>query len=143
MRSINRSGYSGSGASMFIRGLNSVNMYAQPLFIVDGVIWNNYSDMHSVHDGFYNNPLDDIDLTDIESVSVIKDGTSIYGSKGSNGVIVIKTKRGEDMATKIVFNAFGGLTEKTSSLPTMDGDQFRILYHRSFGIDRYDFRADR
>lgn len=126
VRAMSRSGNSGLGTSMFIRGLNSVNMYAQPLFIVDGVIWNNYSDMQSVHDGFYNNPLDDIDLSDIESVSVIKDGTSIYGSKGGNGVIIIKTKRGEDMATKIVFNAFAGLTEKASSLPVMNGDQFRI-----------------
>ncbi len=126
VRAMNRSGNSGLGTSLFIRGFNSVNMYAQPLFIVDGVIWNNYSDIRSVHDGFYNNPLDDIDLSDIESVSVIKDGTSIYGSKGGNGVIIIKTKRGEDMATKIVFNSFAGLTEKPSSLPVMNGDQFRI-----------------
>lgn len=126
VRAMNRSGNSGLGTSLFIRGLNSVNMYAQPLFVVDGVIWNNYSDMQSVHDGFYNNPLDDIDLSDIESVSVIKDGTSIYGSKGGNGVIIIKTIRGKDMATKIVFNSFAGLTEKPSSLPVMDGDQFRI-----------------
>ena len=126
VRAMSRSGNSGLGTSLFIRGLNSVNMYAQPLFIVDGVIWNNNFDMHSVHDGFYNNPLNDIDLSDIESVSVIKDGTSIYGSKGGNGIIVIKTKRGEDMATKIVFNSFGGLTEKATSLPMLDGDQFRI-----------------
>lgn len=126
VRAMSRSGNSGLGTSLFIRGLNSINMYAQPLFIVDGVIWNNNSEIQSVHDGFYNNPLDDIDLSDIESVSVIKDGTSIYGSKGGNGVIIIKTKRGKDMATKIVFNAFGGLTEKTSSLPMLDGDQFRI-----------------
>lgn len=126
VRAMNRSGNSGLGTSLFIRGFNSVNMYAQPLFIVDGVIWNNYSDIRSVHDGFYNNPLDDIDLSDIESVSVIKDGTSIYGSKGGNGVIIIKTKRGEDMATKIVFNSFAGLTEKPSSLPVMNGDLFRI-----------------
>ena len=126
VRAMNRSGNSGLGASMFIRGLNSVNMNAQPLFIVDGVIWNNYFDINSVHDGFYNNPLDDIDMNDIESVTIIKDGTSIYGSKGGNGVIVIKTKRGKDMATKIVFNAFGGITEKTTSLPMMNGDQLRI-----------------
>jgi TonB-linked SusC/RagA family outer membrane protein len=126
VRAISRSAQSGMGASLFIRGLNSVNMNAQPLFVVDGVIWNNYFDIESVHDGFYNNPLADIDMNDIESVTVIKDGTSIYGSKGANGVIVIKTKRGEDMATKIVFTAFGGLDEKASSLPMMDGDQFRI-----------------
>lgn len=126
LRSISRSAQSGMGASLFIRGLNSVNMNAQPLFVVDGVIWNNYFDIESVHDGFYNNPLTDIDMNDIESITVIKDGTSIYGSKGANGVVVIKTKRGEDMATKIVFTAFGGLDEKASSLPMMDGDQFRI-----------------
>jgi TonB-linked SusC/RagA family outer membrane protein len=126
VRTISRPGNSGMGTSLFIRGLNSVNMYAQPLFVVDGVIWNNYSEMQSVHDGFFNNPLNDIDLSDIESFSVLKDGTSIYGSKGGNGVIIIKTKRGEDMATKIVFNAFTGLTDKASSLPLMDGNQFRI-----------------
>ncbi len=126
VRGINRSGSSGMGSSLFIRGLNSVNMNSQPLFIIDGIIWNNYFDILSVHDGFYNNPLDDIDMNDIASVTVIKDGTSIYGSKGSNGVIIVNTKRGDGMATKIVFNAFGGMTEKTSSLPTMDGDQFRI-----------------
>ena len=126
VRGISRSGNSGMGSSLFIRGLNSVNMNAQPLFIIDGVIWNNYFDIHSVNDGFYNNPLNDIDLNDIASVTVIKDGTSIYGSKGGNGVIVIKTKRGVDMATKIVFNAFAGVTEKASSLPMMDGDQLRI-----------------
>lgn len=126
VRAMSRSGNSGMGTSLFIRGLNSVNINAQPLFVVDGVIWNNYFNIQSVHDGFYNNPLADIDMSDIESVTVIKDGTSIYGSKGSNGVILIKTKRGEDFATKIVFTAFGGLTEKASSLPVMSGDAFRI-----------------
>jgi len=133
VRAINRSGNSGLGASMFIRGLSSVNMNSQPLFIIDGVIWNNYFEINSVNNGFYNNPLNDIDMSDIESVTVIKDGTSIYGFKGSNGVILIKTKRGVDMATKIVFNAFGGLTEKSSSLPMMDGDQFRIYTTDLFG----------
>jgi len=126
VRGISRSGNSGVGSSLFIRGLNSVNMNAQPLFIVDGVIWNNYFDIQSVNEGFYNNPLNDIDLNDIASVTVIKDGTSIYGSKGGNGVIVIKTKRGVEMATKIVFNAFAGVTEKASSLPMMNGDQLRV-----------------
>lgn len=125
VRALNRSGNTGMGASIFMRGLNSVNINAQPLFVVDGVIWNNYYDLQSIQDGFYINPLNDIDLNDIENVTIIKDGTSIYGSKGANGVIVIKTKRGIDMATRIVFNAYGGITEKASSLPMMNGDQLR------------------
>lgn len=126
LRAISRSGATGMGSALFIRGLNSVNMNAQPLFIVDGVIWNNYFDMQSVHDGFQNNPLNDIDMNDIDNITVIKDGTSIYGSKGGNGVIIITTKRGVDMATKIVFNSFAGVTEKTTSLPMMNGDQLRV-----------------
>jgi TonB-linked SusC/RagA family outer membrane protein len=126
VRAISRSGICGLGSSIFIRGLNSINLNAQPLFVVDGVIWNTYQDITSLHDGFYINPLADINPDDIDNISIIRDGTSIYGSKGGNGVIIIKTKRGKDMATKIVANAIGGINEKPGSLPVMNGDQFRI-----------------
>jgi TonB-linked SusC/RagA family outer membrane protein len=139
LRALSRSGQRGLGASLFIRGLNSVNMNAQPLFVIDGVIWNNYFDISSVHEGFFNNPLNDIDMNDIESITVIKNGTSIYGSKGSNGVIVIKTKRGVDLATKIVFNAVGGLTGKASSLPMMAGDPFRVYTTDLLGMTDLTF----
>ncbi len=128
VRSVTRSGLAGIGSSLFIRGFNSLNLNAQPLFVVDGIIWNNFFDMQTVHDGFFANSLADIDLNDIESVTVIKDGTSIYGSKGSNGVIVVKTKRGAGMATKIEVNAVGGVTQAPTSLPTMNGDQFRLYW---------------
>lgn len=126
VRAITKSGVPGIGSSLFIRGLNSVNLDAQPLFVVDGVIWNNFADVESLHNGFALNPLADIDLNDIANVTVIKDGTSLYGSKGGNGVILVNTTRGMDMATKIVVNATGGITEMPVSLPVMDGDQFRI-----------------
>ncbi|MBN1186196.1 MAG: SusC/RagA family TonB-linked outer membrane protein [Bacteroidales bacterium] len=126
VHAIARSGVNGLGSSLFIRGLNSVNLNAQPLFVVDGIIWNSLFDFTSLHDGYISNTLADIDLNDIESVTVIKDGTSLYGSKGGNGVVIIKTKRGKDMATRIVVNAVGGIMEKPGSLPVMDGDQFRI-----------------
>jgi TonB-linked SusC/RagA family outer membrane protein len=126
VRTIMRSGNPGAGASFFIRGFNSINRNAQPLFVVDGVIWNNHNDVSSLHDGFFNNTLAMLDLNDIENVTVIKDGTSIYGSKGSNGVILINTERGKDKATSITFSATGGITESTGSLPMMDLDQYRI-----------------
>lgn len=126
VRSVTRSGVSGIGAAMFIRGLNSVNANAQPLFVVDGVIWNNLYDVNSLHSGYFTNALADINMADIESVNIIKDGTSIYGSKGSNGVIIIKTTRGKNMATKIQLNTTFGVVSKPESLPVMDKDQFRL-----------------
>lgn len=126
VRSMSRSGVSGLGSSFFIRGLNSIKSNSQPLFVIDGVVWNNFYDVTSLHEGYFNNSLMDIDPYDVENITVIKDGTSIYGSKGANGVIVINTLRAKDQATKITFNALAGVTNSTSSLPTMDGDQFRI-----------------
>lgn len=126
IRSISRSGVAGIGASSFIRGINSLNANAQPLFVVDGVVWNNLYDIQSIHEGFFSNPLDNIDVNDIESISVIKDGSSIYGSKASNGVILIKTKRAKSMVTKISLNYFMGMTTQPGSLPMMNGEDFRV-----------------
>jgi len=125
VRAISRSGVSGIGASLFVRGLNSVNANAQPLFVVDGVIWNNLNDVVSIHEGFYSNPLDNIDINDIESISLMKDGTSIYGSKAANGVILIKTKRGTSTVTKINLNIVMGMTELPKTLPVMNGDGYK------------------
>lgn len=126
LRGIARSGYQGIGSTYFIRGLNSVNANAQPLFVVDGVIWSSLYDAPSLHNGYFGNTLTDIDPADIESVTVVKDGTSIYGSKGANGVVVIKTKRGTGMATKIVANAYTGVIAKPESLPMMSGDEMKV-----------------
>lgn len=126
VRSIQRSGLTGIGNSYFIRGLNSLNINAQPLFVVDGVVWNSFYDVRTIQEGYFMNSLAYIDLNDIETVSVIKDGTSLYGSKGANGVIVINTKRGQGKATKITLNASNGVSQSPASIPTMDGDQYRI-----------------
>lgn len=142
VRSINRSGTEGIGAAMFIRGYNSINVNAQPLIVVDGVIWNTLSSISSVHDGYFINNLANIEPSDIESVTVVKDAVSIYGSKAANGVIIVKTKRGKNMATKINFNAMFGSTEAPESLPMMSGDQFRIYaaeLYASKGLTNSEF----
>lgn len=126
VRILSASGAPGNGSRMFIRGLNSLHLNAQPLIVVDGVVWNTYHDLVSLHEGNFINMLADIDMNDIESVTVIRDGTSMYGSKGGNGVLLVKTKRGMDMATKITVNALGGIVEQPGILPMMDGHQFRL-----------------
>jgi TonB-linked SusC/RagA family outer membrane protein len=147
IRAVTRSGVAGEGAVLFIRGINSINANAQPLFVVDGVIWNNLYDVQSIHKGFFSNPLDNIDVNDIENVTVIKDGTSIYGSKASNGVVIIKTKRAKSMVTKIGLNYFTGMTVRPDAMPMMKGEDLRIYASDllkskgAFGndISKYDF----
>jgi TonB-linked SusC/RagA family outer membrane protein len=126
VRGINRSGASSQGASLFIRGLNSLNADAQPLFVVDGVVWESMYDNQSIQSGYFSNTLENIDLNDISSVSVIKDGSSVYGSKAANGVILITTKRSTSMVTKISVSALGGVVTQPGTVPMMKGEDFRI-----------------
>jgi len=126
VRAIKRSGVAGIGSSLFIRGLNSLNANAQPLFVIDGVIWNNLNDIQSIHEGFFSNPLENIDVNDIETIEVLKDGVSIYGSKASNGVVLIKTKHSKTMVTKIGLNVFSGITTVPTSTPMMSGEDYRL-----------------
>jgi TonB-linked SusC/RagA family outer membrane protein len=125
VRTISRSGVPGIGAAMFIRGLNSLNANAQPLILVDGVIWDNQWENTSIHNGFFSNPLSNIDIKDIESISVQKEGASIYGSKAANGIIRINTKRGRDMATRITANLYWGSGRKPRVPEMMNSAQFR------------------
>lgn len=137
IRSISRSGFAGMGSSMFIRGYNSLMANSQPLYVIDGVIMNNMYDVESIFQGHYSNPLMNIDFTDIETMSVIKDGTSIYGSKASNGVILIKTTRGKNQVTKINLNIMQGITTSPSSMPVMNADQHRIFASDLIGTAGY------
>lgn len=137
VRSINRSGVAGMGSSMFIRGYNSLMTNAQPLYVVDGIIMNNMYDVESIFEGHYSNPLLNMDITDIQSISILKDGTSIYGSKGSNGVILIKTLRGKSQVTKINLNIMSGMTSTPNTMPVMNADQYRIYASDLIGTAGY------
>ena len=94
---------------MFIQGINSLNSNAQPLVVVDGVIWDMQYDRTTVHQGFINNVLNMIDVDDIADIKVVKNGAAFYGAKGSNGVIEITTNRGKSQHTRINTRINGGL----------------------------------
>lgn len=125
MRAITHSAVPGNGTSMFIRGVNSLNAMTQPLILVDGVIFDNQVARPGILQGFFYNPLSSIDVNDIADVTILKDGTALYGSKGANGVIMITTKRGESQATRIEFNAFMGVSERPKLPDMMNASQFR------------------
>ena len=118
VRSIMRSAAADAGASMFIRGLNSITSDAQPLVIIDGVEQDMQRNRISLHDGQFNNVLANISPDDIEKVTVLKNATALYGSRGANGVILIDTKRGKSRATRIDANISAGI-QLVPKLPTM------------------------
>ena len=101
VHSIARSGQLGMGNTMFIGGLTSLQTNAQPLVVIDGVITDMQYDREMLHDGYFNNILANLNVNDIESVTVLKNGTALYGAKAAGGVILIQTKRNKSMATKI------------------------------------------
>ena len=123
--SVIRSGQIGIGASMQIDGINSLNINTQPLIVLDGVIMDMGYDRTTMHDGFYNNLLANIQIEDIESVQVLKNGYGIYGAKGANGVILINTKRNKSMATKIDVNLVGSYQTLPRLPKMMDASQYR------------------
>lgn len=94
VQSISSSGQPGSDASIYIRGVGSINASSTPLYIVDGVP--------------YEGDLNSINPADIESINVLKDAasTSIYGSRAGNGLIVITTKQGNKNKKAVIEASF-------------------------------------
>src|SRR5665647_3475112 len=78
LNTIRRSGTPSIGADLFLRGFNSLYATNHPLYVVDGIIYDVNSYGNSLITGHTTNPLADIDIKDIDNVTVIKDGSSIY-----------------------------------------------------------------
>jgi len=125
VRTTTRSGTPGIGSVMFMNGISSINANAQPLIVVDGVIFDQQYGREMLHDGFYNDILANISPTDIERVEVLHNGTALYGAKGANGVILIQTRRNHSMATRITASLSGGVTLEPKTFDVMNAAQYR------------------
>jgi len=115
-------------SSIRIRGINSISNSSQPLIVVDGVPLNTLSNGNTFNsgNGTRYNPLADINPNDIQSVDVLKDAASaaIYGSRASNGVILITTKRGRSGQNHLSVNSFFGYQEATRLPKLLNGDDY-------------------
>lgn len=144
VRAVSRSGNIGLGNIMLMSGINSLNSNAQPLIIVDDVIMDMEYNRATLHDGYFTNMLANLNVNDIESVQVLKNGTAIYGAKGANGVLIIKTKRNKSMATKIDVT-INGRYELIPRLPKMMGPEDYRLYasemlaNKTLGLSQMKF----
>ena len=125
LNTISRSGMAGAGANLFINGISSLNANSQPLIVVDGIIFDNQN-IYSLISGNNVSALSDIDVKDIDNITVLKDGASIYGSKAANGVIIINTIQAKDAATRINFHAYMGVNfEPHTQYPMMNAWNYK------------------
>ena len=124
------SGTPGAGAQIRIRGGSSLNASNDPLIVIDGLAMDN-SGVQGL-----SNPLSMVNPNDIETFTVLKDAsaTAIYGSRGSNGVIIITTKKGKS-GSKPTINYSGNVSVSTKkkTIEVMDGNEFRQFVTNMYG----------
>ena len=125
LRILARSGVPGIGSNMFLRGFSSLYSTNQPLIVLDGLIYETTQYGTPIIKGFQNNPLNSIDVDDIENITVVRDAASIYGSRGGNGVIYIRTNHPYQMATRIDFSLYGGINFAPEQIPLLKSEDYR------------------
>ena len=125
VHTVARSGALAVGNYMNIGGVNSLQSNSQPLVVIDGVIIDQQYGRQMIHTGYYNDILTNINPYDIESVEVMSNGTALYGAKGANGVIFIKTKRNTSQATRIEASANIGVELLPKMYKVMNGAQYK------------------
>jgi len=116
-----------------IRGTASLLGETRPLFVVDGVPLNNFGGTVLDAGGQRQSALADLNPNDIESIDILKDAAAaaIYGARGSNGVVLISTKRGKAGKPRFSFDAYTGVQSVTKRLDLLNGDQFVDLLRES------------
>ena len=130
------SGNLGSGTSMRLRGVSSINGSSEPLIVVDGNVWETDQsdfDFSSANDEKFAELLN-VNPEDIESISVLKDAaaTAIWGSQGANGVIEIKTKRGARGKTRVTYSYRLTGTYQPEGIKLLNGDQYTMLLKEEY-----------
>jgi TonB-linked SusC/RagA family outer membrane protein len=108
------SGQPQAGFTIRVRGTSTITAGSEPLYIVDGVPTTS---------------VNQINPSDIESMSILKDASaaSIYGASGSNGVVIITTKRGGNQKTKVTFDTYMGSSKVWRKLDVLNAAQYKDL----------------
>jgi len=126
------SGEPGAGVDVFIRGVGSIRSGSTPLFVVDGVPLSN----DNVSAGGPNfglgsseakNPLNFLNTSDIETITILKDASAaaIYGARGSNGVVLITTKRGKRGEPTLTYDMYVGTSTVIKKLDVLSASEYR------------------
>jgi TonB-dependent starch-binding outer membrane protein SusC len=127
-------GQPGGSVSIRIRGISTINNN-EPLYIIDGVpvSGNNSSSLTS-------NALSGINPADIASMEILKDAsaTAIYGSRASNGVIIITTRKGEKGKSRVSYDGYYGIQSLPKYLPTLTLREYAQFYNERAALRGFD-----
>ena len=129
-------GAPGAGATIRVRGGSSLSASNNPLIVIDGV---------PVDDGGVSgmqNPLSTVNPNDIETFTILKDAsaTAIYGSRASNGVIIITTKKGKAGAVKVNYSGNVKFSTTAKKVDVMGADEFRRFVTEKFGTESAQYQ---
>ncbi len=134
---VSNSGNLGSGTSMRLRGTTSINGNQEPLIVVDGYILEDYNsedfDATDMNEEKFATLLQ-VNPEDIQSINVMKDAaaTAIWGSRGANGVIEIKTRRGSRGKTRVNFSYRFSGSWQPDGMNMLNGDQYKMMLQQAY-----------
>lgn len=129
-------GAPGAGATIRVRGGSSLSASNNPLIVIDGVPVDD-SGVSGMQ-----NPLSTVNPNDIETFTILKDAsaTAIYGSRASNGVIIITTKKGKAGAVKVNYAGNVKLSTTANTVDVMSGNDFRRFVESKFGTESAQYQ---
>ncbi len=134
----NNGGEPGGGATIRIRGGSSLSASNEPLIVIDGLAMDNYGMQGA------SNPLNLVNPNDIESFTVLKDAsaTAIYGSRASNGVIIITTKKGrKNMKPTISYNGNVSVSAVAKKVDVMNASEYMNFIKTNSGMSDDEWQA--
>lgn len=138
------SGLPGSNFKVVLRGQSSILNPSDPLYVIDGVPF--YSDPINQFTSANGNqsPLATINPADVERIDILKDAdaTSIYGSRGANGVILITTKKGKAGKTQTNFNVYTGIGKVVNTVKMLNTPQYTAMRKDAYAHDSLPYGPD-
>lgn len=136
---VSNDGAPGGGISIQIRGSNSFQGSTEPLYVIDGVpVGDSNGDTINFEDSSagYNNALSSLNPNDIASIEILKDAsaTAIYGSRGSNGVVLITTKSGKDAGVrdKVTLSYRSTISRPTKMIKVLSPSEYALYRNESY-----------
>mgnify|MGYP000277138305 CR=1 FL=1 len=134
----NGTGIPGTNTPLIIRNESASSLQRQVLYVIDGVIYSD-NDFHAVPGPSGSEVFNRLDPSEIESISILKDGAAaVYGARAAGGVVIVKTKRGQIGKPKFSYNGSAGIGQPTNIPDMLTGEQHAELWNALLDVQKND-----